>query len=231
MGPTALRRFGLSTLWTIFGLLFFYVALVVMSLYSKGVTLERMQYVGWPRVASRATGAISVPFYVMSLIVSPASLWSLFFTVMTVCSHAVHLMILATDVRVFEDKEFIPALQAEGNHPLLKHIHPYLLYAFGALGYICLFTLGAERSFGSGLRNRSNRLSLIAKLAHCVVWTIFCSFFLDRLTAAVLLRKTQEEHIYPEAFLVCLMIGAGVAISRDLSVSPVVKTGKNKKDV
>lgn len=230
MGPSRLRRFGYSFGWTIFGLLFFYIALVVMSYYSKGVTLERMDYNGWPRMATRATGGITVPFYVLTLIVNPASTWTLFFTVMTVCSHLVHLMILASDVRVFEDKKFAPALKAEGNHPLLKHIPTPLLYIFGIFGFLCLFVLGAERAFGPGLRLRQRHMNIVSKGANLVVWTEFVAFFVDRLAAALVLEKSNEELMYPIYFLVQLAVGAAVAIARDrAAVRPMMEANAQQK--
>lgn len=221
MGPSILRRFVYSSIWFVFGCLFFYVTLVLMSLYSKGTTLETMPYNAWSRMASRATGAITTPFYVMALLVSPASLASLFFTVMTICSHLVHLMILATDTKVFSGAGYTDALKAQRNHPLLEHIPTPLLLGYGILGYVCMFFIGLERVYGPGLGKRANRMNIMCKVAHYVIWSVFVSFFTDRLWSAIKFNKSQEELLYPIGFLSILLLGAIVTILRHSGVEKV----------
>lgn len=225
-GPSISRRVGFTALWTIIGCLFFYVTLVVMSLYSKGTTLETMTYNAWPRMASRATGAITTPFYVMSLLVSPASLWSLFFVTWTICSHLVHLMILATDTKVFAGDEFTDALKEQGNHPVFELFPTKLLIAYGIYAYVCMLFLGLERTYGPGLGNRVPRMNLMCRMCHAVVFSCFMAFFVDRLAAAFMFHKAIDEKLYPIGFLLMLLLGGTVAVLRH-SDPPVEKRAAN----
>lgn len=225
-GPSVLRRVGLTILYVILGCLFFYLTLVVMSLYSKGITLDPLPYNAWARMASRATGAATVPTFVLSLLVSPASGWSLFFETWTCCSFAVHMMILATDTRVFEDPSFIAALKEQGNHPVLQMLPRRVLLVAGFLGYVAAVVSGLERTYGPNLGNRVPRFPMFSQLAHAYIWSVFITFFSDRLVSAIVHRKEMEELLYPLAFIALLVLGGGIAVVRH--ATPYVDTDADK---
>lgn len=228
-----LRRVGLTFLYVILGCLFFYITLVIMSLYSKGTTLEALPYNAWARMASRATGAATVPTFVLSLLVSPASGWSLFLETWTCCSFAVHMMILATDTRVFEDPAFMASLKAQGNHPLFQLLPRKVLIAAGFVGYAAAVLSGLERTYGRGLGNRIPRFPKLAMITHAYVWSVFVAFFVDRLVAAVVHQKSLEEFMYPIAFLAALFLGGGIALVRHTAPYRSVdadNTSSKKKD-
>lgn len=217
---TIMRRMVLSTAWWVFGMLFFYVALVVMSLMSKNVTLVRLSRNGWPRVTSRATGVLTVPFFSLSLIVSPASLWSFFFLVMAFCSHLVHLIIVSSDLRAFDDEEVINVMFREDPmHAVFRLLPLKTVHVFGSFATLCFALLVLERTYGAAMRSRQPRLPTLFKAGCAVVWSMFLMFLVDRLYGTIVTERPQQEILYPLAFMSDLFVSAAVAVWRDRRVA------------
>ena len=224
---TICKRVSLTTLWTIFGLVFFYLVMVALSTIATGITLDRLEPFGWPRAASRHTAAVTAVVFSLFLLMPPSSLWSLFFSVMTSCAHFCHFVILSSDLRVYVDEEVVVKMfRTEETHPIFKQLPLHTAHVVGTIGFFALLLIGHERIYGSSLRNRSNRLPLLSALCAAWVWAVFNLFLVDRLAAAIILKKNAEELQYPFYFLTPLWIGAAVALKRQCTLT-TIGTGTN----
>lgn len=157
-------------------------------------------------MASRATGAAAVFPYVLQLIASPASMWSLFAATWTCCAFAVHMMIVATDTKILEDPAYHAELVRQGGRPLLSLLPRKVAIALGLLGYVSLVFCGLERTYGTALGNRRKRYPAVVQVSLSYISAVYMAWFADRLTDAVLKKKEPEELAYTIAFLSLLAL-------------------------
>jgi len=227
-GPSILKRFIHTFGHVISGCLFFYVVLVLMSYYSKGTTLDLLPYNAWSRMASRATGAAAVFPYVLQLVVSPASMWSLFAATWTCCAFAVHMMIVATDTKILEDPSYHAELVRQGGRPLLSYIPRKLAIGLGLLGYVGMVFCGLERTYGGALGNRRTRYPVAVQVSLTYISSVYMAWFADRLTDAVLNKKDAEEIAYPIAFLSLVALATAAMLKRNCVMCSGGATAKGK---
>lgn len=215
LGPTKLKRFVHTFTHVITGCLFFYVVLVGMSYYSKGTTLDTLPYNAWSRMASRATAAAAIFPYMFWITSTPSSLWSLFWATWTCCAFAVHMMIVATDTKIFEDPAYHDELVRQGSHPLLSYLPRKLAIALGLLGYLLMTLCGLERTYGCALRRRQRYFPAWVCCSLAYIGTVYVAWFSDRLVNAIRNTSEMEEILYPTAFLVMLAISGGIGVMRN----------------
>jgi len=221
------KRVFLFLVTFIFGMIFCYVLMVIVFVFASNVTLDPLEYNGWSRVASRATGALSVPFFILFLILPPSSIWTLISITLTFCNHLIHLAILWSDVRIFDASNSHFILKSifytskNNYHPLYTnsfyHLRWWTLYVFGSFGYACLVLLVIERVFGGDLGRKSHRYGFVSKSCSFIVWLIFCLFFIDRLIASssTMNSNSSGQIWYPITFLTLLFISAFICIHKD----------------
>lgn len=216
------KRVCLSFAWTVFGLVFFYLVMVALSSIAKGIVLDRLLQHGWARTASRHTGAVTAPVFSLFLITSPSSLWSLFMAVMVACAHFCHFVIIASDVRVYNDDEIIVKMfRTESTHPVFRLLPLNTAHVLGTIGLVAMLLVSSERCYGPALGKRQNRLPTITRLSCAWIWAVFNLFFLDRLVRAILDRTAIHEDdiykvVYPLSFVLVLAIAAAVCLRREL---------------
>lgn len=228
---TIRRRVCLSFCWSIFGILFFYIVMVMFSSLSGTPTLERMIRKGWPRVATRQTGATTAPIFSIFLMSKPSSLSSLFWIIMTCSSHFAHFVILTSDVAALTDSEIIVQMfRTENCHPVFRRLPLSFAAVSGCIGIICMLFIATERCYGPALRNRQPQLPALSKLASAYIWLIFNIWFFDRLIWTLSLDTPSRNDIaYPIIFIATLLLAALISL-RHHSPTPQTAEQKAKKD-
>lgn len=210
------RRVCLSFAWTIFGLVFFYLVMVACSTLSKNITLERLRWIGWPRSASRHTGAVTSVVFSLFLLTPASSMWSLFLAVMVACAHFAHFVIITSDLRVYEDKEVvIQMFRTEETHPLYRILPLWTAHVVGTIGFFAMLVISNERCYGTFLRDRKGGYPIMTRISVAWVWAVFNLWFWDRLIGAVLSGKGQDAILYPASFLACLWVSGIVFVIRE----------------
>ncbi|PXF42384.1 hypothetical protein BWQ96_07904 [Gracilariopsis chorda] len=210
------KRVCLSTAWTIFGLVFFYLVMVFFSSIAKGIVLDRVPQNGWARSASRHTGAVTAPIFSLFLMTSPSSLWSLFLAVMVACAHFCHFVIITSDLRVYVDDLIVRTMfRIETTHPIFRLLPLKTAHVVGSIGFVAMLIISLERCYGPSLGKREARLPFITRASSAWIWAVFNLFFVDRLVSAVLAKKDRDQILYPIVFISILGIGALVCLIRE----------------
>lgn len=202
------KRMLLCFLWTVFGLVFFYLVMVFLSTISKDITLERLDHNGWPRSASRHTAAVTAPVFALFLLSSPASLWSLFFAVMAACAQFCHFVIISSDLGVYVERDISERVfRIDDIHPLFRRLPLFTAHVVGTIGFVAFLVITTERCFGPALRCRQPALPPISLAASFYICAVFCLWYGDHLIHAIISHASFKDTLYPIAFLGSLLIG------------------------
>ncbi|CDF34644.1 unnamed protein product [Chondrus crispus] len=168
-GMTIGRRMCLASGWTVFGLVFFYLVMVMLSALQSGINLDPLEYTGWARTACRHTGAVAVVPFALFLVSNKGKSGSLFYAVMTACALFAHLVILSSDLRVFSDPEVMEQLLVrEKSHPLMAsfglQMGGTIWKAIGCAGFAASIALAMERTYGSRLGQGNEKLGMLGSI-------------------------------------------------------------------
>lgn len=230
--PISIRkRMLLCFFWTVFGLVFFYLVMVLLSTVSEGITLERLEPNGWARSASRHTAAVTAPVFALFLLSSPSSLWSLFLAVMAACAQFCHFVIISSDLSVYVDREIAERVfHIDDMHPLFRRLPLYTAHVVGTLGFVAFLVITSERCFGPALRHRRSTLPAASLGAAGIITAVFTLWFVDHLINAIASAAPLEHIAYPVAFLAPLLVGQVVTWRRVQAASAAKSAiGKSKK--
>lgn len=211
LGMSIGRRMCLASAWTVFGLVFFYLVMVMLSALQKGIILDPLPRNGWARTACRHTGAAAVAPFALFLASDKRKSGSLFYAVMTGCALFAHMVILTSDLRVYSEGEVMEQLLGrERTHPVGRvvgvEVGGWIWKGVGSVGFAASVLLGMERTYGSGLGQGREGLGLVGSVATWVLVVCNVTSYVEMLIKAVVVDRGEDwrEICYAVFWLVLL---------------------------
>lgn len=213
------KRMCVTTGWTIFGLLFFYVVMVGLSTLTNNIVLNRIPHHGWARTASRQTASVSTVVFAIFMVSDKSKMFSLISAVLLACAQFCHFVIVWSDVRAYDDEEVLVQItRKERTHTLLGMLPLKAMPVLGSAGFIACLVIVNERVYGSALRHRKPDLPFVSRV--CVGWLVglYALYYLDNLIWVIRKESYKVNNVlYPLLFLLMLFVGATYRLAETAS--------------